>query len=75
MTKLEDKGINRVFVAGDIIDGINIYRNNSYGCSDDERKTWDVFYVIISKKNHHTVLVESWELIDPKNKTFEINFR
>ncbi|HEC63974.1 hypothetical protein LCGC14_2024650 [marine sediment metagenome] len=46
-----------------------VYRNNSYGSGSVE---WDVFYTIIRQLKDKSALVESWELIDPKNKIFNI---
>jgi hypothetical protein len=49
-----------------------VYRNNSYGCSDETNKKWDCFYQIIAKKNNTTAICIEFQLIDSKNKIFEI---
>jgi len=53
----------------DNIGNVFVYRNNQYG---GDSPKWDVFKQIIAKKNNSTAIVIEWELIDPKNKVFQI---
>ena len=46
-----------------------VYRNNSYG---NDSPKWDVFEQIIERTDSATVLVERWELINPKEQKFKI---
>lgn len=45
-----------------------VYRNNTYGSGS----YWDVFMIVIDRVDNRTALVETWELIDPKKRTVEI---
>lgn len=46
-----------------------VYRNNSYG---GDSPKWDVFKIIIEKKNNTTAIIQKWELINSREKHFEI---
>jgi len=46
-----------------------VYRNNNYGSGSEN---WDVFYVVLEQLKDKSALVESWSLIDPKHKVFQI---
>jgi hypothetical protein len=46
-----------------------VYRNNSSG---GDSPKWDVFKIIVGKKNNYTAIVQEWKLINSREKQFSI---